>query len=403
MVDGNNNAPVQRDKTPRVTMTHVFVLILAVAVAFIAGIRSDYISATLMGQKSTADTLDLSTVQSLYKELAINYDGKLDKEKLIAGAKHGMINAVGDPYTVYFTADEAKEFLSDLEGTFEGIGAELGKKDGALTIISTIDGSPAKKAGLQAGDGIMMVNDEETTNWSVEQAVKKIRGEKGTTVKLTIARAGQDKALEISVIRDKITDPSVKTEITPDNVGIIRITRFGQTDTVQLARQAAQDFKAKGVKGIIVDLRGNGGGYLQSAQDIASLWLDNKVVVTERTGGKVVDTLYSHGDPVVKGIPTVLLVNEGSASASEILAGALHDNSAATIVGKKTYGKGVVQDVRTLRDGGSLKVTIASWYTPKGKNISKEGITPDHVIDLTEADVAAGRDPQKDKALELLK
>ena len=403
MVDGNNSAPSQRDKTPRVTMTHIFVLILAVAVAFVAGTRSDYISATLTGQKATADTLDLATVQSLYRELASNYDGKLDKQKLIDGAKHGLVNAVGDPYTVYFTADEAKEFLSDLEGTFEGIGAELGKKDGTLTIISTIDGSPAKKAGLQAGDGIMLVNDEETTNWSVEQAVKKIRGEKGTTVKLTIARAGQDKALEISVVRDKITDPSVKTEITADNVGIVRITRFGQSDTVQLARQAAQEFKAKGVKGIIVDLRGNGGGYLQSAQDIASLWLDNKVVVTERTGGVVVDTLYSKGTPVVKDIPTVVLVNEGSASASEILAGALHDNGAATIVGKKTYGKGVVQDVRTLRDGGSLKVTIASWYTPKGKNISKEGITPDHVVDLTEADVASGRDPQKDKALELLK
>lgn len=403
MLDGNNSAQTKRDNTPRVTMTHIFVLLLAIAVAFVAGTRSDYIMATLQGQKATSSVLDLSTVQALYKELASSYDGKLDKQKLIDGAKHGMVNAVGDPYTVYFTADEAKEFLSDLEGTFEGIGAELGKKDGALTIISTIDGSPAKKAGLMAGDGILMVNDEETTNWSVEQAVKKIRGEKGTTVKLTIARNGQDKPLEVSVVRDKITDPSVKTEITADNIGIIRITRFGQTDTVQLTREAARDFKSKGVKGIIVDLRGNGGGYLQSSQEIASLWLDNKVVVTERTGGVVVDTLYSKGDPVVKGIPTVLLVNEGSASASEILAGALRDNGAATIVGKKTYGKGVVQDVRTLNDGGSLKVTIASWYTPKGKNISKEGITPDHVVDLTEADVAAGRDPQKDKALELLK
>jgi carboxyl-terminal processing protease len=383
-------------------MTHIFVLVLAVAVAFIAGTRSDYITATLLGQKTTGNSLDLSTVQSLYKELASSYDGKLDNQKLIDGAKRGMVNAVGDPYTVYFTADEAKEFLSDLEGTFEGIGAELGKKENTLTIISTIDGSPAKKAGLLAGDSILMVNDEMTSEWSVEQAVKKIRGEKGTTVKLSIARSGQDKPLDISVVRDKITDPSVKTEITPDNIGILRITRFGQTDTVQLARQAAQDFKAKGVRGVIVDLRGNGGGYLQSSQEIASLWLDNKVVVTERTGGVVIDTLYSRGDPVLNGVPTVILVNEGSASASEILAGALRDNGAAKIVGKKTYGKGVVQDVRSLRDGGSLKVTIASWYTPKGKNISKEGITPDNVVDLTEADNAAGRDPQKDKALELL-
>ncbi len=390
-------------KKSAITMTHVLVLVVAIIVAFIAGTRSDYLVATLLGQKTTSASLDFSSVQSLYRELASSYDGKLDNQKLIDGAKKGMVDAVGDPYTVYFTASEAKEFLSDLEGTFQGIGAELGKKEGMLTIINTIDGSPAKKAGLQANDKIVMVNDSVTSDWSVEEAVKNIRGEKGTTVKLTISRTGQDKPLEISVVRDQITDPSVKTEITADNIGIIRITRFGQSDTVQLARQAARDFKDKGVKGVVIDLRGNGGGYLESSQDIASLWLSNKVIVTERTGGTVVDTLRSRGEAILLGVPTVVLVNEGSASASEILAGALRDNDAAKIVGQKTYGKGVVQDVRSLRDGGSLKVTIASWYTPKGKNISKEGISPDTVIGLTEEDVVAGRDPQKDKALELLK
>ncbi len=390
-------------KKPAITMTHVAIFLIAIIVAFIAGTRSDYVFATLLGQKTTSSSLDFSSVQSLYRELASSYDGKLDNTKLIDGAKKGMVDAVGDPYTVYFTAAEAKEFLGELEGTFEGIGAELGKKEGMLTIINTIDGSPAKKAGLQANDKIVMVNDAVTSEWSVEEAVKNIRGEKGTTVKLTISRAGQDKPLEISVVRDQITDPSVKTEITAGNIGILRITRFGQSDTVQLTRQAAREFKDKGVKGVVLDLRGNGGGYLESAQDIASLWLDNKVIVTERTGGTVVDTLRSRGEAILKDVPTVVLVNEGSASASEILAGALRDNGAATIVGQKTYGKGVVQDVRSLRDGGSLKVTIASWYTPKGKNISKEGITPDTVIGLTEEDVAASRDPQKDKALELLK
>lgn len=393
----------RRARKSSITMVHVVVFLLAIAVAYIAGTRSDYIVATLRGEKTTGDTLDFATVQDLYKQLSVNYDGTLDKQKLIDGAKHGMVDAVGDPYTVYFTADEAKEFLNDLEGTFEGIGAELGKKDDALTIISTIENSPAQKAGLLAGDSILMVNDETTQKWSVEQAVKKIRGQKGTTVKLTLARSGVDKPVEISVVRDKITDPSVKTEVTAENIGIMRISRFGQTDTVLLARQAAQEFKQKGVKGIIVDLRGNGGGYLDAAQDIASLWLNNKVVVTERTGGKVVDTLYSRGEAVLEGIPTVVLVNGGSASASEILAGALSDNKAAQLVGEKTYGKGVVQDVKTLDDGGSLKVTIASWYTPGGKNISKEGLTPQTVIGLSDEDRNAGRDPQKDKALELLK
>lgn len=393
----------QRGTRSSVTVTHIFVLVLAIAVAYIAGTRSDYIVAKLKGEKSTSDTLDFATVQNLYKQLAVSYDGALDKQKLIDGAKRGMVDAVGDPYTVYFTADEAKEFLNDLEGTFEGIGAELGKKDGQLTVISTIEGSPAQKAGIIAGDSIVMVNNEATHAWSVEQAVKKIRGQRGTSIKLTLARSGQDKPVEISVVRDTITDPSVKTEITSDNIGIMRISRFGQSDTVQLARQAAQEFTQKGVKGIVVDLRGNGGGYLDAARDISSLWLDGKVVVTERTGGQVVDTLYAHGESVLKGIPTVVLVNGGSASASEIMAGALSDNNAAKLVGEKTYGKGVVQDVKSLDDGGSLKVTIASWYTPSGKNISKEGITPQTVVGLTEEDITAGRDPQKDKAIELLK
>lgn len=391
------------EKGPRLTTAHVLVAVLLIVVAFIAGTRSDYIIPTLLGERATSDSLDLTSVQEVYKELAANFDGELDKQALIDGAKRGMVDAVGDPYTVYFTADEAREFLNDLEGTFEGIGAELGKKDNILTIISTLDGSPAKQAGLQANDAIVLVNDEPTSGWSVEQAVKNIRGEKGTSVKLTVTRPGQDRPLEFTVVRDTITDPSVKTEITQDNIGIMRITRFGQTDTLQLARQAAREFKQKNVRGIVLDLRGNGGGYLQASQDIASLWLDNKVVVTERTGGVVIDTLYSRGDAILKSIPTVVIVNGGSASASEIVAGALRDNGAATVIGEQTFGKGVVQDVRTLRDGGSLKVTIASWYTPSGKNINEEGITPDPVVELTDEDVAQSRDPQKDKALELLK
>lgn len=386
-----------------IPVRRILLFVLAITVAFIAGTRSETILSSLTGQTVGRSSLDLSSVQALYRELDSSFDGELNNQKLVEGAKRGMVEAVGDPYTVYFTAEEAKEFLGELEGTFEGIGAELALKEGGLTIVSTIDGSPAKAAGLMAGDTILMVNDKSTSEWSVEEAVKNIRGEKGTTVKLTIARPGQDKAQEISVVRDKITDPSVKTEITADNIGIMRITRFGQSDTVQLAREAAREFKDKNVRGVVVDLRGNGGGYLESSRDIASLWLNNKVIVTQRTGGVVIDTLYSRGEPVLAGVPTVVLSNEGTASASEILAGALRDNKAAKIVGTKTFGKGVVQDVRTLHDGGSLKVTVASWYTPNGKNISKEGIAPDTVVELTEEDVAAGRDPQKDKALELLK
>lgn len=353
------------------------------------------------GDKNTGG-LDLSSVQSLYATLEDKYEGDLDTGKLIDGAKHGLVEASGDPYTVYFTAEEAKSFQNDLEGSFEGIGAELGKREEKLVIISTLDSSPALGAGLKAGDQIAAVNDQPSLDWSVEKAVSQIRGKKGTTVKLTIIR-GEELPRDFTITRDTISDPSVKTEITADNIGILRVSRFGETDTVRLARAAAQDFKDRGVKGVVIDLRGNGGGYLKSAQDLASLWLDNKVVVTERRGGNISDTLRSGRNPILGGVPTVVLVNGGSASASEILAGALRDNNAAKLVGQKTFGKGSVQTIEDVSGGGQLKVTIAKWYTPNGKNISKEGITPELVVELTEQNVAAGQDPQKDKALELLR
>jgi carboxyl-terminal processing protease len=246
------------------------------------------------------------------------------------------------------------------------------------------------------------VNDESTSGWSIEKAVSKIRGKKGTTVKLTIIR-GEEAPRDISITRSTITDPSVKYEVTAENIGVMRISRFGESETARLAAQAANEFKAKNVKGIIVDLRGNGGGYLIAAQQIASLWLKDKVVVTERSGGKVIDTLRSSDDSaILEGIPTVVLVDGGSASASEILAGALSDNGAAKLVGQKTFGKGSVQTIEDLLSGGQLKVTVAKWYTPKGKNINKEGIKPDTEVVPTADDIAAQRDVQKTKAIEII-
>lgn len=402
MEKSSNDSNSRSIRESRSTVSRLVVLVVVALVAFILGTRSGELWASLSSQ-SVLGSLDLSSVQSLYQELKGNYDGELDQQKLIDGAKRGLVEAVGDPYTVFFTADETKEFLSDLEGTFEGIGAELGKRESLLKVISTLDGSPAQKAGIQANDVILMVNDEPTTGWSIEESVKKIRGEKGTSVKLTLRRPSQDSPLEITVVRDKITDASVKSEITEDNIGIMRITRFGQSDTVRLSREIARQFLDNNVRGIVLDLRGNGGGYLEASQDVASLWLDKKVIVTERTGGVVIDTLQSRGQPILKDVPTVVLVNMASASASEIVAGALRDNNVAKVIGQKTYGKGVVQDVRKLRDGSSLKVTIASWYTPSGQNINEQGISPDIEVELSEEDILNNRDPQKDKAIELLK
>jgi len=382
----------------------VLVSIVVALVAFIGGTRfNDWqIQLGNSQNKGAPAQLNFASLQDVYDKLRQRYDGQLDANKLIDGAKKGLVEATGDPYTVYFTDAEAKQFLGDLEGKFTGIGAELDKRNNQLIVVSTLDDSPARKAGLQANDAIVKVNDEYTTTWTVEQAVSKIRGDKGTTVKLMIARTDQQPQ-QFSIVRDEIVNPSVKSEITGDNVGYMRISRFAENDTTSLSTKAAQDFKDKAVKGVVLDLRGNGGGYLTAAQEIASLWLKDKVVVQEKRGDVVQDTLRSSNGPILDGIPTVVLVDGGSASASEIVAGALHDNNAAKLVGVKTFGKGSVQQIEKIPSGGEVKVTVAKWYTPNGKNISKEGISPDTEVKLSDDDLKNNRDPQKDRAFELLK
>ncbi len=380
------------------------VMVLVAALSFVAGTRADQIPGYSRlfsgGLASSPANLDLSSVQRTYDVLRAKYDGKLDPAALVEGAKRGLVSATGDPYTAYFDSAEAKAFVNSLEGQYSGVGAELGKRDGRIFIVSVIDESPAKKAGLLPGDAIVRVNDQDATGWTVDKAVTEIRGPKGTSVKLTVLRGQEVK--EFSIVRDVIVNPSVKWEVTASGIGIMRISRFGETDTANLANQAANQFRQKNVKGVILDLRGNGGGYLNAAKDVAGLWLNDKTVVSERRGGKVQDVLKSGNNPVLAGVPTVVLVDGGSASASEILAGALKDNGAATLVGTKTFGKGSVQQIENLPAGAMLKVTVAQWYTPGGRNISKEGITPDIVVEVTPAQIAQGVDPQKDKALQLL-
>lgn len=390
-------------KTPfykrSLSFSNVLVALLLVGtIAYIGGTRSDELFAKF-GGSSNPTQLDVAQLNSVYDVLRANYDGKIDSQALVDGAKRGMIEATGDPYSQYFTTKEAETFENDLEGSFQGIGAELGKRADRLVVISTLDDSPAKKSGLLAGDIIVAVNEEDAAKWSIEKAVSKIRGEKNTTVKLTIFRGDQPK--DFTITREAINNPSVKSEILEGNIGFLRISRFGETDTATLSQKAAESFKAAGVKAVILDLRGNGGGYLGTSGQVSSLWLEDKVVVTQRSNGKVVDTLRSGNYAPLKGIKTFVLVDGGSASASEIVAGALIDNNAATLVGEKTFGKGSVQVIKPVASGGMLKVTTAKWYTPKGKNISKEGIKPTVEVKMTAEDVNAGRDLQKDKAIEL--
>lgn len=406
MTDRPQSGPVRANANKKWSFTpSAFCLIigLAVMVGFAAGMKSDVIigaMAPAFGFKVEVGSLDLTDVQQTYRTLKSNFDGTVDKEKLIEGASKGLVAAAGDQYTMYLSKSEAEEFNKDLSGEIGGgIGAEIGLRDSKPTVLRTLKDTPAEKAGVLAGDTIIGINDEVVTGWTVDDTVKKIRGKEGTTVKLAVLRDNEQK--EFTITRAKISAPSVDSKVEGDT-GILTISRFDEL-TAEKARQAAQSFKEQNVKKVVLDLRGNGGGYLTAAQDVAGLWLDKKVVVTERTDGKVTDELKSGSDPLLAGIPTVVLVNGSSASASEIVAGALQDHKVAKLVGEKTYGKGSVQKLIDLKNDAMLKVTVAKWYTPNGKNITKEGITPDKKVELTREDANAGRDPQLEAAKELIK
>ncbi len=352
-------------------------------------------------QDNDPGRLSFSGIDQLYEDLKISFDGQLDKQKLEDGMKKGLVEAAGDQYTEYFTAEESREFNEALSGSFEGIGAELSKEGDAIIVVAPIAGFPAERAGLKAKDIISKINGNSAYDISVTEAVKQIRGPKGTQVKLDIIRDG--KPLSFEITREQITTPSVKWEVTPENIGVMTISRFSE-DTPELAQQAATEFKTKNVRGVVLDLRGNPGGLLDASVNLSSLWLsDDKTILEEKRDNKLIKTYRAKGDATLLGVPTVVLVDNGSASASEITAGALKDNKVATIIGVKTYGKGSVQEIRELKDGGSLKVTIARWFTPSGRNIDKEGIEPDQKVEISDADVAAKRDTQKDAAINKLK
>lgn len=382
--------------------TFIITGVLVLGVGFILGTRSDQLYAAIapvFGIRASADTLDTSLLQQAFRELKANYDGSLDTEALTDGAVRGMTAAAGDQYTVFMDAKEAAEFRKELSGQISGIGCEIGTRSDRATVLRVIPDSPAERAGLKAGDIFVSVNGDSVEGKTSTEVASKIRGEAGTSVKLTVSRAGSP--VEFTITREQVSDPSVRWSVN-DGVGLLTISRFDE-DAADLAKRAAKDFVAQGAKSVIVDLRNNGGGYLESAQNIAGLWLDKKLVVTEKSDGKVIDEVFSAGTPTLKGLKTIVLVNGDSASASEILAGALQEYDVATLVGEKTFGKGTVQQVIDLPGNRLLKITIARWYTPHGKNITKEGIAPDISIKLTAEDANAGRDPQLDKAKELVR
>lgn len=376
---------------------------ILLSLAFMFGIGwlvgNDRVSLTdpVTNQELRSATID--GLDELYDELVRNFDGEVDPEAFVEGLKRGGVASVGDSFTEYLSPDETKEFNDSLDGTFEGIGAELGKEGSFVVIVAPLKGSPAEAAGVQAGDIIIEIDGEDATDITISEAVKTIRGEKGTDVTLTLIRDGEQ--VEATITRDTIDIPSVEWRV-EDGIGIIEMSRFG-TDTTQLARQAALEFNEKNITKIILDVRGNPGGLLDQAVQVSDLWLPKgAVVVEEKRGEEVIRSFTSTNDPLLVGVETVVLINEGSASASEIVAGALKDNGLATLLGQTSFGKGSVQQLINLSSGGSLKVTIARWFTPNGENIDKEGIAPDVEVELSAEDREEDRDPQLDEAKRLL-
>jgi len=380
-------------------------VVITALVFFVAGSRSDQILAQIgpsLGIKVDPSTLDLSSLQETYRQLKANYDGDIKNSDLIDGANKGLVAAAGDQYTVYMTAEEAKAFEGDLSGDIGGgIGAEIGMRNDAVSIVRVLADNPAEKAGLKAGDRIVAVNEESSVDWTVEETVAEIRGEAGTTVKVSVLRGGE--TLDFTITRAEVSNPSVTSRV-ENGVGIIKIYRFdGENgETVSLARQAAVKLKQQKVRGIVLDLRSNTGGHVQAAEGVAGLWLDDEVIMTERRAGRTVKEYRSGSNPLLASLPTVVLINGSSASASEIVAGALKDHGKATLVGEKSFGKGSMQTIIDLSRDAILKVTTARWYTPSGINITKTGIEPDKKVELTVEDVNADRDPQIEAAISRL-
>lgn len=347
--------------------------------------------------------VDFSLLQDVWQKVKTHYIVKDTPDtKLFYGALAGVVGALDDPYSSFFDPETAKKFHESLSGTFEGIGAEIGMKDNQLIIVAALDHSPAKIAGIQSGDKIVAIDKKSTTGMAIDYAVSSIRGKKGTPVMLTLYRSGEKKEREVTIIRDKIVVASVTWKV-PDEQGIatIKISHFND-DTEKKFKEAVRDILPKHPKGLILDLRDDPGGFLDAAITVAGYWVNSNIVTIQKFSDGHQEELRSHGDAKLKNIPTVTLVNEGSASASEIVAGALQDYGISKLVGKKTYGKGSVQDLQQLKDGSSLKLTIALWFTPKGRSINKEGITPDTVVEMKAEDYEQKKDPQLDKAREMV-
>lgn len=356
--------------------------------------------------------VDFSLFWQVWATLRDRYvdQGKLNARAMVYGAIQGMVGAVGDPYTTFFEPVESKKFEEDIAGAFSGVGMEIGKRDGALVVISPLKDSPAMKAGLKAGDRILRINEESTEGISVEEAVKQIRGPKGTKVTLTINSGADSETHEVTIVRDVIKVAAVTWKMLDGDIAYVELTNFSQNLDSEFEKIVKEITESKAKK-IIVDLRNNPGGLLDSSVTTAGWFLSrNSLVTIQEFGDKTRREYRTDGNAALREYPTAFIINGGSASASEILAGAVHDNRGITLVGEKSFGKGSVQELEKFSDGSSLKVTIAKWLTPNGISISETGIEADVKVAIDEeafkkGDIIIGepgKDPQLDRAIKIV-
>lgn len=352
-----------------------------------------------LGIGTSDSSMNWGALNEVYDRLEKSYNGEIDNKAVMEGAKKGLTAALGDKYTVYMDSEESSDFYDDLHGNVgSGIGIEMGERDGYVRVLRTLPDNPARKAGILAGDIIYKVDGEEVYMLSSDEISKKVRGETGTEVTVTMVRDGDEK--DFTMKRETINNVSAYVDY-DGHTAIVTVTRF-DNDTGAKIQGFAKEFSDKGVKKVILDLRGNGGGYVAAAEDLLSLWIDGDTYLVQKSkhdGDSVSKT--STGKALLKDMKTIVLVNGSTASASEIVAGALQDYGKATVVGEKTYGKGVVQNMFNLSNGSTLKVTTAEWHTPKDRSINKEGIKPDVEVERSFEDINAMRDPQMDKAKSL--
>lgn len=356
---------------------------------------------------TTNEQANLDVFWDVWKLLDERYvdEQSLEEQQMIYGAVSGMVNALDDPYTVYMTPQETVEFDQNLGGKLEGIGAELTVRDQSLVVVTPLKGSPAEGAGLLPGDIIYKIDGNLTAEMTLFDAIMNIRGERGTRVALTIIRSGQDEPFEIGIVRDTITIESVVMEEPEEGIHWMSVHQFNDNTYPTFNAMVQELVLDDNAKGLIIDLRNNGGGYLEVAVDMLSEFVEGNVeaVTIKRRDSVDDETLYTSGSPRIPSLPIVVLINDGSASASEILAGALQDHERAVVIGETSFGKGSVQEVDKLHDGSSIRLTVARWYTPNGNNIDHLGITPDIEQLMTEEDYENGTDPQLDAAVEYLK